>query len=148
MIAVTIIVGFATWAWAGSAAINSEKSFGNAVAANISYLKESFVIVNANFSSSATQNVTLWLYNSGNTTVYIKQTWISNVTSVSSEAWTNTTSTLSSTYSAGCGYCLVLPVGQITPIRLQVNTPFKTGVIYQFKALGLYGNTYTYQQVR
>jgi flagellin-like protein len=146
MIGVTLAVGFAAWDWARSAAVSSENTFGNAIVSNMNYLKENYVIVNANFSATATQNVTLWFFNSGNATVYIKQTLISNVSSTS--PWTNSTSKLSSTNTAGCGFCLKLPVGQITQIQLKVNTAFKAGVIYTVKAVGQYGNTYTYQQAR
>src|SRR5579875_3339975 len=97
LIAVTISVGFAAWAWATGAAVNSEKSYGSAVGNNASYLNENFLIVNTNFSSTATQSVTVWFYNSGNTVVYIKQIWISNVTTISSEQWSNTTTSLAST---------------------------------------------------
>jgi len=146
MIGVTIAVGFATWDWARGAAVGSENTFGNAIVSNMNYLKEKYVIVNAKFSATATQNVTLWFFNSGNTTVYIKQTLISNVSNTS--PWTNSTLKLSSTNTAGCGYCLKLPVGQITQIQLKVNSAFKSGVIYTIKAVGQYGNTYTYQQAR
>jgi hypothetical protein len=171
MVGVTLSVGFAAWAWARSAAVSSECNFGISISSNTNYLKENYVIVNVNFSSSATQNVTVWLYNSGNNTVYIKQMWISNVTSTSQ--WSNSTSRLTPTagstigmisYSspkvqiqtASCGgssattscYCLTLPAGQVTPVELKANHSFVSGIIYQFKALGAYGTTYTYQQAR
>lgn len=144
MIAVTIAVGFATWAWARSSASNSESNLGNAIGQNINYLKENFVIINANYSSTSNQYVTLWFYNSGNTTVYIKQVWISNVTST--EPWTYTNSSLSTGGPSGCTTCLKLTIGAITYVKLNANTALKSGVVYQFKALGQYGNTYSYQQ--
>ena len=139
MIAVTLVVGFAAWSWASSAAVGSESAYGNALVSNISSLNERFSIVNANFSSS---KLTVWFYNNGNVTVYIKQVWISNVT------WTSTTTSLSSTSTPNCGYCLKVPVGTIVPITLSVTTSFEAGVTYQMKGLGMYGNTYSYQQTR
>ena len=140
MIAVTLVVGFAAWAWASSAAVNSENSYGNAIGSNINSLNEQFSVVNANFSSPLSTKLTVWFYNNGDVTVYIKQIWISNAT------WTNTTTSLSSTNTPNCGYCLKLPVGNIACITLNVNTPFEAGVAYQMKALGMYGNTYSYLQ--
>ena len=148
MIAVTITVGFAAWAWARSAAVSSESNYGSAVASNSSYLKENFVIVNANFSSTATQNVTIWIYDNGNTAVYIKQIFISNVTSVSSLQWLYTTSSLSTGGPTGCTSCLQVPVGYVAHITISANKAFKSGVTYQIEALGQYGNTYSYEQTR
>ena len=147
LIAVTLSVGFAAWAWARSAAVNSESSYGNQVGASANYLDENFLIVNANFTSSAPQNVTVWFYNSGNTVVYIKQVFISNVTSGSSLQWSNTS--LSSLTTSICSSkCLVLPIKSVVPITLKVSTSFMVGVTYQIKALGLYGSTYSYMQTR
>ncbi|MHB8565869.1 MAG: archaellin/type IV pilin N-terminal domain-containing protein [Nitrososphaerales archaeon] len=147
MIAVTIAVGFATWAWAKSSAQNSELNFGNAIGSNINYLKENFEAVNANFSSSSPQSATLWLYNNGNTTVYIKQIWISNITSSFSQTFTSLNST--KTYQFNC-YCLEIHSQSVVSITLSLTSPsvFQSGVVYQFKSLGVYGNTNTFQQTR
>jgi len=148
MIAATLAVGFAAWSWASSTAVNSENVYGKSVASNISYLNELFTISNANFSSIASQNVSVWIYNSGNLPVNIKQIWISNTTAVSGEQWSNTTTKLSNTNIPNCGHCLTVPPGTVKSIMLKVSTPFKSGVLYQFKILGQYGNTYSYEQTK
>jgi len=147
MIGITLAVGFAAWAWARGAAQNSELNFGNAVGTNINYLKENFEVVYVNFSSSATQSATVWIYNNGNTTVYIKQIWISNVTSSFSQTFTNLNSTKTSQFNC---YCLQVHSQTVASITLSLTSPtvFASGVVYQFKALGVYGNTNTFQQTR
>src|SRR5579875_973675 len=119
MTGVTLAVGFGVWAWARTAATNSELNFGNAVGSNLNYLKENFEIINANFSSSATQNVTLWFYNPGNTTVYIAQIIVSNVSSTSPWTATNQSRLSQVNSNPSCGYCLKLPVGKVTLIQLK-----------------------------
>jgi hypothetical protein len=136
LIAITLAIGFAAWAWSASAAASSERSYGTSIGSNINYLKEDFNIVNVNFSS--TNKVTVWFYNTGNVTVYIQQLWISNST------WSETM--LAS--SQNCGSCIQLPTGTVTPSTFTINTGFAVGASYQFKALGKYGNTYTYEQTR
>lgn len=148
MIAVTLAVGFAAWSWASSTAVSSENVYGKSVASNISYLNERFVISNANFSATTGQNVSVWIYNDGNLTVNIKQIWISNTTAASGEQWSNTTTKLSNSNIPNCGHCLTIPPGTVKSIMLKVSTPFKSGVLYQFKILGQYGNTYSYQQTK
>jgi len=147
MIGITIAVGFATWAWARSSAQSSELNFGNAIGSNINYLKENFETVNVNFSSSAQQSATLWFYNSGNTTVYVKQIWISNITSSFSQTFTTLNSTKTTQFNC---YCLEIHPQSVAFITLSLNSPtvFHTGVVYQFKSLGVYGNTNTFQQTR
>ena len=150
MIGVTVAVGFAAWAWARGAAVNSELNFGNAVNQNVNYLKENFEIANANFSSSSQTTVTLWIYNSGNSTIYVKSIWVSNITSIQSEKWnpspfTNLNSTLTSEFDC---YCLVVDPQSITPAILTSPANFASGVVYQFTALGEYGNTNSYEVAR
>jgi hypothetical protein len=132
LLGVTIVIGLAAFAWSRSTAVASENSYGNAIGSNINYLKENFNIVNVNFSS--TNKATVWFYNTGNVTVTISQLWISN--STWSEAMLSSPTTIS------------LPIGQVTPSTFTINTQFTTGGLYQFKALGKYGNIYTFQQTR
>jgi hypothetical protein len=82
LMAVTLAVGFAVWAWASNAALSSEKSFGNSVNTNAGCLNLGAVIVNANFSSTNANLVTLWFYNNGHGAVNISNINISNATSV------------------------------------------------------------------
>jgi hypothetical protein len=129
LIAITIAIGFAAWAWARSTAVNSESNYSNQVSGNINYLNERFEIVNANFS---TQSVSVWFLNYGNTTVTVKQLWVSNST------WT----------SAPFLVNLQVGAGALKLSTINVGTSFKIGTAYQFKATGQYGNVNFYQQVR
>jgi len=151
MIAVTLTVGFAAWAWARSAAQASENSLNGSFAGNINYLRENFIVINANFSGATNQNVTVWFYNFGNTTVFIKLVYASYVNS--SAPWTTTNSsdlTKVKVTNPSCGYCLQIPAGTVTPYQLKISVSyqFKSGGLYQFKAVGLYGNIPTYQQTK
>ena len=82
LLGVTLAVGFAVWAWASSAAIASERNFGNAVGTNTACLSLSLVVVNANFSSANANLVTLWFYNNGHGAVNITNIQISNSSSL------------------------------------------------------------------
>lgn len=80
LMGVTLAVGFAVWAWASNAAIASEKNFGNAIGINSNCLNLGVVIVNANFSSTNPNLVTIWLYNNGHGAVNVTNIMISNST--------------------------------------------------------------------
>jgi hypothetical protein len=80
LMGVTLAVGFAVWAWASNAAISSEKSFGNSIGINSNCLNLGLVIVNANFSSTNANLVTLWFYNNGHGAVNLTNIMISNST--------------------------------------------------------------------
>ncbi len=146
LIAVTLVIGFAAWAWASGAAASSESSLGNSVSCNILYMKENFVIVNANFSSTNSEKVTVWFYNNGNTTVYIQDLWISN-SSWSSNPFTGT-SQINTCNSGTSTYLTSIPAGNVSALTVQSSTALTSGSTYQFKALGVYGNTYTFQQAK
>jgi hypothetical protein len=171
MLGVTISVGFAVWAWARSAATGSENSFGfYSIGTSVNTTNEKLAIVNANFSGTATQNVTVWFLNYGGSVAYVNQVWISNVTSITAEQWTNATQNIcvsnagttlncgsqtklkvncrSSTSCLSTGYFAQIPAGSIKMVTFRVNSPFKITVLYEFKVLTIYGNSYTYQQTR
>jgi hypothetical protein len=145
LLGATIAIGLAAWAWARSAAVNSESSYGNAVGSNINYLKENFVVVNVNFNPSiSSKSFTEWIYNSGNVTIYITRVWASNST------WTSTPiSTLNSTSTPkfNCN-CLVIHAQTLSSVTVNASASFVSGDFYKFSALGVYGNTNTYQQAR
>jgi archaellum component FlaF (FlaF/FlaG flagellin family) len=146
MIGVTLAVAFTAWAWARSAAQNSELTFGNAVGSNINYMKENFEIIYVNYSSaSPSQSATVWIYNTGSSPVFIKQILIFNST-YTFPAFTSLNSTQTTQFSC---YCLELHSQTVGSISLSVSPhQFRTGVVYQFQALGVYGNTNTYQQTK
>ena len=135
LIGVTMSLGFAAWAWARTAATSSEGTIQRAAT-------ESFEIVNVNFNSTSSGQVTIWLYDSGGAPVYISAIEISNST------WTYVNSTLSSAKGPACVDCFLLNAGQISSTLLNVKTSFKVGVLYTIKAVGEYGTVYPYEQVR
>src|SRR5579875_158734 len=147
LVSATHAVGLAVGIWARGDNTSILNSLQNGFSSNSNGYKEMFVLANANFTSSKPQNVTLWFYNNGNSTVYIKSLTISNIT-VPSESWSNYTTNLSRTNIAGCGYCLQLSPHTPTPVMFKVNTSFKSGVTYQFKAVGEYGTSEVYTQTR
>ncbi len=95
LLGVTLAVGFAVWAWASSAAEASEKNFGNTIGTNSGCLNLGLVIINANFSSTNANLITLWFYNNGHGAVNITNIQISNSTKLDTytlaQSRTNTT---------------------------------------------------------
>jgi hypothetical protein len=133
MLAVTLGVGFAAWAWAQSASNTAEKSFGASIQSNVNCLNQNFVITNANFSSTNNKIVTAWFFNSGNGTITISITTISN-----------------STWSYQSTSAFQVAQGKISPVTFNVNTNFKSGSLYTFNSVArCQGDIVsTYQQVR
>jgi flagellin-like protein len=129
LVALTIAVGFAAWAWIRSSAIKSESGYNSEISGNINQLNERFVIINANFS---TQTVSVWFYDEGSTTITVNTLLISNST------W------------ASSSFSLALQVtsGSVKMSTSNIGTKFTSGSLYQFKAVGLYGSVVYYQQVR
>lgn len=108
MLAVTISVGFTAWAWVRSAAVTSEKSFGNSIASNINCLNENFLITNVNFSTSTTSplpdEVTVWYFNSGEGGVTIATLTVSYSNSTGSGVlYTSSVVQASTTIATGTG---------------------------------------------
>jgi hypothetical protein len=100
MLAVTLTVGFTVWAWARSAASNSEAVFGQSIQNNINCLNQNFVITNVNFSSSNNKLVTIWLFNNGQGGLTVASLTISNSTGV---VYTNTVQQVATTIATGSG---------------------------------------------
>jgi flagellin-like protein len=133
LLALTIAVGFAAWAWARGAASNSEKNFGNAINSDISCLNENFVITNVNFSTPNSQKVTVWFFNNGAGNLNVSLTTVSN-----------------STWSYSSSSVVSVKTGSVVPSTYTVGTAFTVGKLYQFNAVArcqgdLVAN---YQQVR
>jgi hypothetical protein len=133
MLGVTLGVGFAAFAWARSASISAEKSFGNSIQSNVNCLNQNFVITNANFSSTNNKLVTVWFFDNGNGTITISITTISN-----------------STWSYQSTNSFPVAQGKISPVTFNVGTLFKSGSLYTFNAVArCQGDIVsTYQQVR
>ena len=152
MVALTITVGFATWAWANGSATHNESNINGAVVNNLNQLNENYAIVYANFPSSPTQNITVWFYNYGTSTLYIKQVWVSNVTDlmpITTLPLVNTTTHIVPTTNGFCSSkCLVVPASSTVSANLKITSNFQSGILYQIKAVAYYGTSYTYQQMR
>ena len=142
LIAVTLISGMAVFSYVNSEAGSSERALGTATASYLNSLNERFLIVNANFSSN---KVTIWFYNNGNLTTKIQQIIVYN-----------STRSLYVVYSASLntGYQssgLPLTVATAGTAKITLTLPsqsFGSGRTYFIQATALYGNTYTYYQVR
>jgi flagellin-like protein len=149
MIAVTLVVAFAAWAWATGATTGSEKSFNNSTGQNINQLKERIAIVNANFSATQKNKVTVWFYNDGSINTTIIQVWVSN----STYTWCGISSSQSNP-PPQCSAISLLPVnlpqgGLVSATFTASSTSqFTSGSLYTIKVVAQYGNTFTYMQVR
>ena len=151
LLSITLVVGFGLFGYVNSAVANAERAYAIITDQNIKELQESFVIVTANYSSSS---VSLWFYNSGNISTSIQSLVIWNDTSSLFLVY-NSTKVIqgASSYDASIYenpiLPLTLPPGVIANITLTLpSDTFNTGRVYYAKALGTYGNTYTYFQVR
>ena len=104
LMALTIVIGFAAWMWANSAATSAERSFGDSIQSNISCLSQNFVITNANFSSTNHNLVTVWFFNNGIGTIGLSVLTISNASSGGTWSYSNSSViTASTTVVAGSG---------------------------------------------
>lgn len=151
LLSITLVVGFGLFGYVNSAVANAERSYAIITDQNIKELQESFVIVTANFSSSS---LSLWFYNSGNLSTSIQSLVIWNDTSSLFLVY-NSTKVIqgASSYDASIYENPILPLslspGVVTSITLTLpSDTFNTGRVYYVRALGTYGNTYTYFQVR
>lgn len=121
LMGITLAVGFAVWAWASSAAIASEKSFGNSVNSNATCLTMTYTGVNANFSTASSSLVTVWFYNNGQGDINIRSVIISNT------SWT---------YSYTLSPTSLLLVQNVNSITVNIGTSFTKDSLYTFKSTG------------
>jgi hypothetical protein len=133
LLALTIAVGFAAWAWAKSAASATEKNFGNAINTDISCLNENYVITNVNFSTSSSQKVTVWFFDNSAASVTVSLVTISN-----------------STWSYQSASSFTMGAGVVSSQTYTVGTAFSVGKLYQFNSVARCSGDLTanYQQVR
>lgn len=104
LMALTIVIGFAAWMWASSAAASAERNFGDSIQSNISCLSQNFVITNANFSATSHNLVTVWFFNNGIGSIGLSELTISNASSGGTWSYSNSTLiTASTTVAAGSG---------------------------------------------
>ena len=142
MIAVTLISGMAVFAYVNSQAGVSERRLGDATASYLNFLNERFLIVNANFSSN---KVTIWFYNNGNLMTKIQQITVYNSTS---SLYVVYSASLNTGYQVPALPLTVPDAGTATITLTLPSQSFRSGRTYFIQAIALYGNTYTYYQVR
>jgi len=151
LITITLGVGFGLFGYVNSAVTTAERTYADALQTQSNQLLESFIIASANFSSN---ELTIWFLNNGNINSSIIQIIIWNSTSSLFVTYNDTfvVKDLIS-YPASSYEDPVLPLflrtEAVTTITLTLPTgTFNDGRVYNIKALGTHGNTYTYFQVK
>lgn len=111
MVAITLVAGAAVFGFVNGQAGNSENQYGQAVANNVNYLREHFVIVNTQFSGCAPaggnrycNQVAVSLYNNGNVGLTPKSFTLINTTKTSPSGATVPQMYIVSTASATTAY--------------------------------------------
>jgi hypothetical protein len=121
MMAVTLAVGFGVWFWASSAASTAEHNFGNQESSNVACLNLNLEIINANFTSTNANRVTVWFFNSGQGAVNISSIQVSNQPIYNLvQSQTNTTGEIAK--------------GAVKSLTLYYSNPFTVSTIYTFQA--------------
>ncbi len=151
LITITLGVGFGLFGYVNGAVVTAERAYADALQLQMNELQESFIIAYANFSSN---ELTIWFFNNGNINSSIIQIIIWNATSSLLVTYNDTFVVQgASSYAASSYEDPVLPLflktEAVTSIKLTLPTgSFNDGRVYNIKALGTYGNTYTYFQVK
>lgn len=136
LIGVTLAVGFATWSFASGAIGSLLQSQGETVASDINNIRERFVIVNVNISSSK-DKVTVWVYNNGRLQTEITELFVGG-SSTSMVKVPNSNYTLIGKPTPPYN----LEVGQLITITFMHYST--SGSDLYIKAIGKFGNSYTY----
>ncbi len=151
LITITLSVGFGLFGYVNGAVTTAEAVYQNALQLQINELQESFIIAAANFSSS---ELTIWFFNNGNINSSIIHIIVWNSTSSFLVTYNDTFVVKGGiSYTASSYEDPVLPLflqtEAVTTIKLTLPTgTFNDGRVYNIKALGTYGNSYTYFQVK
>jgi len=151
-IAITLIAGFSVFSYVNTQAAVQERQLGSAYGSTVNFLQERFVVVNANFSSSA---VTIWIYNNGAIDLTLSQVFVYNSTR-SLYVLFNATKIVNLNTNTVCSSSSPLsefrvPMGYMKPITLSLSScglSFSSGRLYTLTVLAVYGNVVTYSQVR
>ncbi len=151
LITITLGVGFGLFGYVNSAVTTAEGAYQNALQLQINELQESFIIASANFSSN---ELTIWFFNNGNINSSIIQIIIWNATSSLLVTYNDTFVVKGGISYAASSYedpvlPLFLQTEAVTAIKSTLPTgTFNDGRVYNIKAIGTYGNSYTYFQVK
>lgn len=151
LITITLGVGFGLFGYVNSAVTTAERTYADALQTQSNQLQESFIIASANFSSN---ELTIWFFNNGNINSSIIQVIIWNQTSSLLVTYNDTFVVQgASSYAASSYEDPVLPLflrtEAVTTIKVTLPSgTFNDGRVYNIKALGTHGNTYTYFQVK
>jgi flagellin-like protein len=144
MVAITLIAGAAVFGWIDGQAGSSENAYGESVAANVNFLKESFsVVATSEFPTSCIggpcQNLTLVLYNRGEVTFTVSSITIATMPS-DPNAW-------SMVFNMSAYGPAICRVAAITPNQKVVGNLLKTSTLsnppYQVSIPACWGNQMT-----
>jgi len=149
LMAATLAVGFAVWAYARNAAVSAEKTFGNEINSNVNCLNLNFVIVNANFNSTLAYDklVMIWFYSTTTSSINITSITVSNSTTGGTWSYTYTYP-VSKTFTNE-----TLSPSTVKSATINVQTQFSPSKMYTFQAegkstpLGCSIYTTTYNQI-
>jgi len=132
IITVTLVVGFAVFAFVNSEAAVASGAFGQSTASYVNCLRERFVITNVAFNYPSSGQVRVWFYNNGAINTQIVEIYIG--TSTTSMTKISSFSSTPSTLEVGKS-CYVTFTYTINP-----------GITYYIKAVGEFGNVVFYYQ--
>jgi len=151
LITITLGVGAGLFSYVNGAVVTAERTYADTLQLQMNELQESFIVASANFSSN---ELTIWFFNNGNINSSIIQIIIWNATSSLLVTYNDTFVVQGGISYAASSYedpalPLFLRTEAVTTIKLTLPTgTFNDGRVYNIKALGTYGNTYTYFQVK
>jgi hypothetical protein len=162
-LAITLVVGAATFGFVSTQATVSERQYGNAVQANVESLQERFVLAQVSYASNS---VTLYVYNNGQIADNFVHVEVYNTTSSKIDLLYDAnfvtdlnhpgtckvaaTTSLVSPLLGTSPSCFSVTTGSVSSIKLTLPScytgAFKAGFTYYFRVLGQYGNSVTYFQ--
>lgn len=145
IIAVTLVVGFAVFAFVNAQSAVASQAMGEDTATYVNYLRERFVITNVAFDYNASipgassGKITIWIYNNGNITTQVNQLFIGTLPTSLTPITSFTTSP--SSLAKGEGGHIVFDYDP------DDDDPIPSGTHY-FKVVGKFGNAVLYYQTK
>lgn len=136
IIAVTLVVGFAVFAFVNSEAATASGAFGQSTATYVNQLKERFVITNVAFNYPSSGKITVWFYNNGAINTQFKAN--------NGQIFIGTTPTPTTEPTWVTSSPVTVEVGKSASITF--NYPTTPGATYYIKAVGQFGNVVLYYQ--
>jgi flagellin-like protein len=128
IIAITLVVGFASWSFVNSGASAASGVIGQSTASNVNYLRERFVITNVALDYT-NNRITVWFYNNGAINTKIV------------EIYTGTDPNMLNLIPLTP---LSLPIKEMRSITISYS--ISSGNTYYIKAIGEFGNVVLYYQ--